>query len=272
MLSILILTLNEEINIEACIKSVSWCDDIVVLDSFSSDNTLKIARRFGARVFQRKFDDFGSHRNYAIDEIQFKYKWVFHLDADERFNDDLKIACVNKISENNRSAYFVPNKIYFYGKWVKYCTQYPYPQVRLIKLGEFYFEKSGHGQKEGYAKRGIGNIDIPYDHFNFSKGLEDWFEKHNKYSSIEARSYINNDIEHTSSDINIDSKDIVMKRKLKRIFNKIPFKPLSKFIYLYIFKLGFLDGIAGLRYCVLQSIYAYMIELKIKELRLQQKK
>ena len=258
--------MNEEINIKDCINSVTWCDDIVVLDSLSNDNTIKIAKENGARIIHRKFDDFSSHRNFAINEIDFKNKWVFHLDADERFNDELKTECFKKIENDNKSAYFVPNKIYFYGKWIKHCTQYPYPQVRLIKLGEFYFEKSGHGQKEGYAEKGIGNIDIPYDHFNFSKGIEDWFNKHNKYSSEEAKTYLKKNSLNNKNSVTSGNKSIKRKRKLKKIFNKMPFKPLLKFLYLYVIKFGFLDGVAGLRYCILQGIYAYMIELKIKEL------
>lgn len=269
MFSILILTLNEEINIAECIRSVSWCNDIVVLDSFSKDKTTEIAASLGAKVYYRKFDNFGSHRNYAINEIQFKNDWVFHLDADERFNDSLRDECFERIKENNKSAFFVPNKIFFFNKWIKYCTQYPYPQVRLIKLGEFFFENSGHGQKESFAKKGIGNINMPYNHLNFSKGLEDWFDKHNKYSTKEAIDFlqiINGDNNTTNLTVN---KSINQLRKRKQIFNRLPFKPFFKFVYLYFVKLGFLDGKAGFRYCILQSIYAYMIEIKIKELKNQ---
>ena len=81
------------------------------------------------------------------------------------------------------SAYFVPNKIIFLGKWIKHCTQYPYPQVRLLKIGEVRFMKAGHGQKEDTATRGVGHIDIPYDHYNFSKGIGDWLEKHEEYAA-----------------------------------------------------------------------------------------
>lgn len=88
--SILILTLNEESNISDCIDSVAWCDDVDVLDSFSSDRTCEIAKAKGARVYQREFDNFGRQRIFALDKISYKYQWLFHLDADERFNDRLR--------------------------------------------------------------------------------------------------------------------------------------------------------------------------------------
>ena len=158
MFSILILTKNEEINMRDCMESVSWCDDVVVLDSLSDDDTCEIAEDMGARVFERPFDDFGAQRNYALDEIEFRHPWVFHLDADERFNEELRAECERVIEQDAHSAYFVPNKIIFLGKWIKHCTQYPYPQVRLLKIGEVRFMKAGHGQKEDTASVGWGTL------------------------------------------------------------------------------------------------------------------
>jgi glycosyltransferase involved in cell wall biosynthesis len=125
MFSVLILTYNEECNLRACLESVSWCDDVVVLDSFSTDRTCVIAREMGARVVQRTFDNFGAQRNYALDEIDFKYPWLFHLDADEQFNEALRLECERVIALNEKSGYFVPNKIIFMGRWIKHCTRYP---------------------------------------------------------------------------------------------------------------------------------------------------
>lgn len=263
--SILILTYNEEKNISAAIQSVAWADDVVVLDSFSTDRTVKIARENNAHVFQREFDDFGSQRNYGLNEIQFKHKWVFHLDADERFNDDLKKECDRVISLDEKSAYFVPNKIIFMGKWIKHSTQYPHPQVRLVKIGAADFVKAGHGQREGKAEKGIGYIDKAYDHYNFSKGITDWIEKHNRYSSEEALLAIKTKRRPIQECISRNL--MIRKRAMKSWFVKMPFRPLLKFTYLYFFRLGLLDGRAGFAYCILQSIYEYMIVLKIWELK-----
>ena len=127
--SILILTFNEAANLPACLDSVAWADDIAVLASFSTDETVAIASDKGARVFQRKFDDFGNHRNWTHDHIEFKHPWVFHFDADERFTPDLRKTCVEAVAEDRFSGFFVPNRIIFLGKWIRHCTRYPYHQV-----------------------------------------------------------------------------------------------------------------------------------------------
>lgn len=266
MFSILILTKNEEDNLPACLDSVRWGDDVVVLDSLSTDRTREVAGDWGARVYERAFDDFGSQRNHALDEISFKHPWVFHLDADERFNDELRAECERVIRENRHSAYFVPNKIIFLGRWIRHATQYPYPQVRLLKVGEVRFHKAGHGQREGEAERGIGSIDIPYDHYNFSKGITDWVEKHNRYSSEEAGEAA----ELVTGPLpfrDLLRGGMARRRALKRLHARLPGRWLLKFCYLYFLRRGFLDGYPGFAYCVLQGFYDFLICVKIKELK-----
>jgi glycosyltransferase involved in cell wall biosynthesis len=267
MFSILILTKNEEANMPACLESVAWCDDVVVLDSISSDRTIEISEQGGARVFQRGFDDFGTQRNFALDGIEFRHRWVFHLDADERFNEELLLECERVIGLDEHSAYFVPNRIIFLGRWIKRCTQYPYPQVRLLKVGEVRFAKAGHGQREDQAKRGVGHIHVAYDHFNFSKGIRDWVEKHNRYSSEEAVEMVR----FCSTPLDwraIASSDGMRgKRFLKQMHARLPGRWLVKFMYLYFLRLGFLDGYPGFAYCVLQGFYDFLITVKIREMR-----
>ena len=265
MFSILILTKNEQANLPACLESVVWCDDVVVLDSLSTDETCDIAARSGARVFRRPFDDFGSQRNFALDEIPFKHAWVFHLDADERFNEELRSECERMIALDEMSAYFVPNKIIFLGKWIKRCTQYPYPQVRLLKIGEVRFKKAGHGQREDEAKRGVGHIHIPYDHYNFSKGIADWVEKHNRYSSGEAEELLATRSGPIDWSGLFSGESMRRKRSLKQIHARLPGRWLVKFLYLYFLRLGFLDGYPGFVYCVLQGFYDFLIVAKVRE-------
>lgn len=267
MFSILILTKNEEANLPACLGSVAWCDDVVVLDSLSADRSQQIARASGARFFERPFDDFGSQRNFALDEIGFKHPWVFHLDADERFNEELRLECERVIERNEHSAYFVPNRIMFLGKWIKHSTQYPYPQVRLLKVGEVRFAKSGHGQREDQAKRGVGHIHVAYDHFNFSKGIADWVEKHNRYSSEEADELVTAFAGSVDWNGILSGDSMRKKRALKQIHARLPGRWLVKFFYLYIVRLGFLDGYPGFVYCVLQGFYDFLITVKVREKR-----
>ncbi len=265
MFSILILTKNEEANLPACLASVAWCDDIVVLDSFSTDGTCDLAAARGARVYQRAFVDFGAQRNHALDHIEFRHRWVFHLDADERFNDVLRAECEQAIRADKHSAYFVANRIIFLGRWIRHSSQYPYHQVRLVKIGEARFAKAGHGQREDGSLRGTGYLDTPYDHFNFSKGVSDWVDRHNRYSSEEAieAEVLRGEALGAGDLFSADS--LTRKRALKRIHARLPARWVWKFLYLYVAKGGFLDGAPGFSYCVLNGFYDFLVSVKIRE-------
>ena len=122
-LSILILTLNEQENLPACLASVKWCDDVVVLDSHSADQTTVIAKENGVRVVQRKFENWAAHQNWALDNIPFKHEWVFYLDADERMTEELKQEILS-ISSNAREfavAYYCGGRNFFMGRWIKHA-------------------------------------------------------------------------------------------------------------------------------------------------------
>ncbi len=265
MFSVLILTKDEESNIKDCLDSVSWCDDVVVLDSFSTDRTCEIARESGARLFQRAFDDFGTQRNFALDHIGFKNPWVFHLDADERFNPALRDECGEAIASGEHSAYFVANRLIFMGRWIRHSSQYPYPQVRLVKIGEARFAKSGHGQREDAALRGMGYLRTPYDHFNFSKGISDWVDRHNRYSSEEAAEVADLRDERLAPGEMFAADPLMRKRARKRLHARLPVRWLCKFAYLYVWKGGFRDGYPGFAYCMLNGYYDFLISAKIRE-------
>ena len=265
MFSILILTKNEEANIAACLDSVAWCDDVVVLDSHSTDRTRDIAAARGARVFERGFDDFGAQRNYALDQIEFRHPWVFHLDADERFNDALQRECEEVIAKDECSAYFVANRIIFLGRWIKHSSQYPYHQVRLVKRGEARFAKAGHGQREDAPHRGVGYLRTPYDHLNFSKGIADWVDRHNRYSSEEAAEAAALCEGPLPLGDLLSGDSLARKRALKRLHARLPARWLWKFLYLYVGKGGFLDGYPGFAYCMLNGFYDFLISVKIAE-------
>ena len=267
-LSVLILTLNEEENLASCVESVAWCDDIVILDSYSTDCTEQIASKSGARFLQREFDDFASQRNFAIDHVDFKYEWVFHLDADELFTPELAEECKKAIGEDRHSGFLVPSKMILWGTWLKYAANYPVYQMRLMKLGEVRFIQHGHGQREFSAQRSLGKLCSPYLHRSFSKGLYEWFHQHNRYSTMEAVACLK-ELEWGRFDWkSLFCRDPVGRRRAFKNFSlRLPFRPWLKFTYMYFLKMGFLEGYSGLTYCVLQAIYEHMICLKAKELR-----
>jgi glycosyltransferase involved in cell wall biosynthesis len=264
--SVLILTLNEENNLPRCFSGLSWCDDVIVLDSCSTDRTVEIAKKYGARVLQREFDNFASQRNYGLQQADIKNEWVLHLDADELVTEALLSEMARRVGDPNYDAYRIPSKMIFNGKWLRYSGMYPNYQVRLTRCTGFRFKQVGHGQKEDMNPKRIGTLEAPYIHYCFSKGISDWFEKHNRYSTQEAQESIR-DINSRRVDWGgLVSLDAYRRRSaLKGLSFRLPFRPLLRFIYMYFLRRGFLDGIAGFNYCCLMAIYEYMITLKIVE-------
>lgn len=266
--TVIILTRDEEANIADCIATcTSWSDDVHVLDSGSTDRTCQIARSLGAQVHINAFTSFGQQRNWAIDHIAHKYDWVFHLDADERFTPQLVREIRDVLSRNPKYAgYYVPYKMMFMGRWLKRAGQYPVYQMRFFHRGRMRFRDYGHGQRELTTGR-IGRLRQPYLHFNFSKGIADWLEKHNRYSTLEARQIYLREHAEPGRQPSIFGDAVERRRYFKaKIYPKIPGKYLWRFLWMYVWKRGFLDGFPGLYYCLLNSTYELLTVLKVQEM------
>lgn len=267
-ISIIIPTLNEEGNISDCIRAVSQSNDIIVYDSFSEDKTVEIAESLGARVFKRRWEHESVHKNWALKNIEYKNKWVFHLDADERMTPELweELITIANDEDNDYSGYYCGRHNFFMGK----CIKRSYPPVPILRYyipGKVRYEREINPRTIVSGK--VGTLNNYFNHYSFSKGLTEWFEKHNRYSLAEAREAISDTGSGRIEWRELISKDRALRRgTLKKIAWKAPFRPFLKFCYLYILKLGILDGLPGFRYCVLMAIYEYMIDLKIKEIRL----
>ena len=270
--STLVLTKNESVNIGRCLESLASCDDIVVLDSFSDDATETIVKNTAARFLQRAFDTFAGQRNWAIDNVVFKHRWVLHLDADECLTPHLHAELSRLAEADEKSAYMLANRVIFMGRWIRRCTMYPYYQARFLRLGESRFKQVGHGQHLDHATRGTGIALEPYTHYNFSKGIADWVARHNRYSDDEARRITRDDRAFFASlPAAIFARDAGEKQQArKRLADHLPFRPLVRFLYLYVWKWGFLDGRGGFDYCMLMAFYDYLIRLKVIEHRQQE--
>jgi len=275
MISILILTKNEQQDLPKCLESVAWSDDIHVYDSMSTDETVAIAKRFGAKVTQRDYLDcklsFGgdesAHRNWGLENIPFKYPWVFAIDADERATPELVKAMFDAISvPNGAVAFRMQRRDFFLGTWLKHVQTSPY-YIRLFQPSKVHHERVINTVLivDGSVVQVSGYL----DHFPFSKGIGHWIDRHNTYSQFEAQQIIENrNQQATFSLLKVfTAKDFNERRfHQKELFYRLPFRPLVKFLILYIGKRGFLDGKAGFTYAVLQSIYEYFIVLKTREL------
>ncbi len=266
-ISVIIYTKNEEQDLPGCIESLRFSDDIHVFDSCSSDRTREIAESMGARVTVRPFDTESVHRNWALENIPFKYDWVYHSDADERVTPELArelIDCVQ--NPQGHVAFRMPRRDYFMGKWLRFCIPSPF-NIRLFLAKSMRYERLINPIP--VVAGTVGEMKCHFDHFPFSKGMSHWFAKHNTYSTLEAQQIIAERDSGTKPNLKdaLTSPDRNEKRRhQKGIFYRLPLRPLAKFIIFYFLRLGFLDGIAGFRYCLLQSIYEYMIVIKVKEI------
>ncbi|MFA5112053.1 MAG: glycosyltransferase family 2 protein [Desulfobaccales bacterium] len=269
-LSVLICTKNEERNLGDCLKSVAWADDPVVLDSYSDDNTVNIAREGGARVVQREFDNFSAHKNWALDHLDFKYDWTLIVDADERVTPDLAREITALITGSPPcNGYYLARQNWFAGTWIRHGGWYPNWNLRLLRRGQGRYEARlvhEHILLEGPP----GYLKNPLIHYDY-KGIERYFDRHNVYSSLEAVEVYRT---LTATDrpgvlpANFWVRGPAQRRFLKNLaYRYLPGRALFKFIWMYLFRLGFLDGRMGFRFCLLHTFYDYQISLKLEELR-----
>lgn len=266
--SVIIPTKNEERNIEETLDSVSWADEVYVFDSYSDDKTIEIAEKKGAKVAQRVFDDFATHKNWAMDNLKLANEWIFLLDADERVSPELKAEIKNIFKSTPAcNGYYIARKNIFAGVWIRHGGWYPDWQMRLLRRGYARYEERivhEHILLDGEP----GFLNAPVIHKDY-KGIERWFDRHNHYSSLEAVEVIKGKIRAKSKGLNASlfKKGPEHKRFLKLFaYRYLPGRPFFKFIYTYILLLGFLDGRIGFRFCFLQAFHDYQVSLKVEEL------
>lgn len=267
--SVLILTLNEEQNLPCCLASVAWSDDIVVLDSGSTDRTIEIAKAAGARVVHRVLDNWSGQQNWATANIQFKHSWVFYLDADETADEKLgrEVMEVTRSGPEDLVAYRLRRKETLWGKWIKHSSMYPVWHLRMFRPGKVRWQRLVH--PEAIPDGPTGRLKGHLVHDSFSKGLEPWIAKHITYAELEAIEALKvlDDGEFDFAGLFLPRKPVRRRRAMKLLRWYLPFRPLWRFLYMYVFRMGFLDGIPGYNYCRLLAMYQFMIDCNMKELR-----
>lgn len=263
--SVVILTKNEEKDLPGCLESAfRLSDDVIVLDSGSSDQTLAIAKQYEASVYEHAFTGFGDQRNWAIEQIPHRYDWVLHLDADERLTESFISEIGLLLSKQPLEAgYYVPSKLMLGERWLRRSSGYPVYQVRLFHRARMRFTNYGHGQREATTGT-VGTMREPYLHYAFSKGLEAWFEKHACYAAAEA-------IQATSEPHGLPKllwqclvNDTVSRRRaLKRLSFRLPCRGFLRLVHVLFLKRGLLDGKAGIAFARMMATYESMISTYI---------
>lgn len=271
MISAIILTLNEAEDLPHCLDSLDWTDQNFILDSGSTDDTCEIALSMGAAVYKNKFNGFGQQRCWAIDNIPVKSDWILFIDADEVCTPKFASAALEAIrnSKNDTAGFYCCWKLMLYGKWLKFSDSFPRWQFRILKKGKARYRDAGHAMKESDIQGKLEYLREPYLHYAFSKGWTFWFNRHNKYSTLEALERSKTKFK-LSQTLNKDQS--VRKEAIKQYVTILPGWPILRFIHAYFLKGGIFEGFPGLLYSLNISIYEYMIQLKMLEFKLDSRK
>lgn len=245
-MSVVIVTKDEESNISECIKSVSWADEIIVVDSGSKDRTCDVSRELGADVIERKWIGYADQKNFGIEQA--KNNWVMSLDADERISDNLReILFSIFVKDSIYEGYRFPRKNIFFGKWMKHGDLWPDYQIRLFRKGKAFFNDR-HVHESVQVDGEVCELNEPILHYSY-QNVSDFFQRQKDYAILSAR-------ESLRSGITFKRTDIF-------------FRPLWRFFRSYIIKSGWKDGIegfivsAGLAWYVFMR-FAIILELKRK--------
>jgi len=270
----MIPTLNEESNLRRCLDHLQWADEVVIVDSGSTDDTVKIAEAYGAKVVQFRWNGlWPKKKNWALRHAPFKHQWVLIVDADEWITPELSREIHRAVrSEAENVGYYINRKFIFMGRWIKHCGYYPSWNLRLIKRGFGEYEQltgignTGSGDNEVHEhvipKGPVGYLDDDMLHFAFPN-IHTFMEKHNRYSNWEAAVQFKK-ADTTSAAI---GEKLSKRRRLKNVSRYLPFRPSLRFLYAYLLKGGILDGQPGYIFCRLLAIYEYLSVAKYTELR-----
>ena len=263
----MIFTLNEEIHLPSCLASLAWCDDVIVVDSYSTDRTEELCRSAGARFFQRAFDGFGKQRTWAIRNTMPRHDWILVLDADERVPPELarELAYAARMPDKGVGAWRLRRRFFMFGRWLRFSGLYPTWVVRLVHKDRVHYVNRGHAETQ--------EVDGPVRQLRNDlidenlKGLGEWFERQNRYSTEDARYELSLESRPLQM-LEVLASDPLMRRAaLKRVAAALPGRPLVYFIYAYVLRGGFLEGTHGLMYCTMRAMYQAMVVMKKYELR-----
>jgi glycosyltransferase involved in cell wall biosynthesis len=272
--SVLVPIKNEAENLPRCLCSVSWADEIFVVDSQSTDGSAEIAQRHGAKVVQFEFNGtWPKKKNWALEHLPFKNNWVFILDADEVLPAEAETEFARAIANAGEIVgYWINRRFLFLGRWLRH-SYYPNWNLRLFphSLGR-YERLTGADTKSGdnevhehvVVQGPTARLKCEIDHYAFPS-VEVFIEKHNRYSNWEAHVAADEFLGKSSGEFS--HAPVERRRRLKLLSQRLPFRPLLRFLYIYIWQKGFLDGRDGYYFARLHAVYEFLSVAKTYELR-----
>lgn len=273
-LSVIVPIRNEAKNLPRCLASIGWADEIFVVDSQSSDGSQRIAEEHGARVVQFEFNGaWPKKKNWALEHLPFRNQWIFILDADEVLPNEAEAEFRGAIANAGAIAgYWINRRFMFMGRWLRHAY-YPNWNLRLFrhslgryeKLIEIATESGDNEVHEHVVVQGpTGRLRCEIDHYAFPS-VEVFVEKHNRYSNWEARVAVAEESARERTEL--QSARVAQRRRLKRWARRLPFRPWLRFLYVYIWQRGFLDGREGYYFARLHGFYEFLSVAKTYELK-----
>lgn len=275
--SILVPIKNEADNLPRSLGSVAWASEIIVVDSRSADGSPAIAESLGARVVQFEFNGtWPKKKQWALDHLDFQNEWIFILDADEVLPPEAEneFRMIVNAAPVGVDGYWINRRFMFMGKWLKF-SYYPNWNLRLVRRGKARFEKlteseTASGDNEVHehilVEGETRNLVVEMDHYAFPD-VATFIEKHNRYSNWEAVVHL----ESAEQDPGLQKAEVSRRRGLKRLAARLPLRPLLRFLYVYIWQKGFLDGKEGYYFARLHGVYEFLIVAKTAELKKRSK-
>jgi glycosyltransferase involved in cell wall biosynthesis len=269
--TVVVLTLDEEVNIARCLGSVGWADQVIVIDSGSSDGTVKLAESLGATVIEQPWLGFSGQREFALRLAEARHDWIYFVDADEWVSPQLAAEIADRMRAPEGTAYGQRFRLVFQGRWIRHCGWYRGSWlVRLVDRRCARFDGSVVGERarvDGPLTR-LANDLVDED----LKGLASWLHKHVRYAELEQRrrgapvpaaERFRRVLVRDQADTRPRSRAILK----DLVFPLTPAKPLALFLYMYVVRLGVLDGPAGLRFCLFHAWYQVAVEALQAEAR-----
>jgi glycosyltransferase involved in cell wall biosynthesis len=268
------MTLNERINLPDCLESIKeFVDDIVIVDSFSTDNTLEIASRYTDKIYQNRFVNYSKQFIWSLNNADIRHEWILRLDADERWTVDGFEKVKNLIENDLADGIYVRMKIYFMNRWIKHGGFYPNIFLRVYKKSKGSLEDrwmDEHIKVDG--KTIVTDIDVIEANYDRQKNITLWTTKHNNYSTREAIEFLLNKHKLTKIDTvaKLTGNKTEQKRWLKEnLYYRIPLfvRPFVYFLYRYFIKLGFMDGKEGFIFHTLHAFwYRFLVDVKVYQI------
>lgn len=272
--SVVVLTYNSEPDLDGCLGSVAgWAGEIFVVDSFSQDATVDIAKRHGAHVYTNRFQGFAAQENWACEHLPLSYEWALFLDADEAVLPELRdeIGALLTDGEPREAGFYLRRRFVWMGRWLRHGGYYPVDELQLFRRSLCRVVDAG--LREYNAVQGtVGRLRHDLVHES-RKGLAYWIQKHVMYARREAEEQFNGYGAarlRAAAQPGIHLEGTGRNRFREQAWNRVPLfvRPLLLFTYRYVMRLGFLDGIPGLTYCFLHELwYQFLIDLNLWELR-----